>query len=87
MVKKYKIIYNRTECIGAGACAAIAPDRWLMVAGGKADLIDGKEISAGMWEAIVEADEKQIKLLIESADACPVKVIHIIDLETDKQII
>ena len=86
-MKKYKIIYNRTECIGAGACAAIAPDRWLMVAGGKADLIDGKEISTGIWEATVEADEMYIKVLVDSADACPVKVIHIIDLETGEQII
>jgi ferredoxin len=87
MTKKYKIVYNRTECIGAGACAAIAPDTWLMVAGGKADLVGGKEISTGMWEATIEADETQIKLIVESADACPVKVIHIIDLETGKQII
>ncbi len=87
MAKKYKIVYNRTECIGAGACAAIAPDRWVMVGGGKADLVEGKEMSPGIWEAILEADEKQIKLLIESADACPVKVIHIIDIETGEQII
>lgn len=86
MIKKYKVIYNRAGCIGAGACAAIAPDRWAMVAGGKADLIDGIEIGGGMWEVTLELDEQQLKLLVESAQACPVLVIKITDLQTGEQL-
>ena len=88
MQRKIKILYNRIECIGAGACAEIAPNRWKMVYDeGKANLVDGKQTDSGQFEAILEVDEDQLKILINSADVCPVNVIHIIDLKTGEQLI
>lgn len=89
-MRKIKILYNRAECIGAGTCAGVAPDRWIMnydEEPAKADLVDSKQTSPGKFELVLEVDEEQLEILIDSANVCPVKVIQIIDLETGEQII
>ena len=84
---KYKITHNRPDCISCGACAAIDPDTWKMDEkdDGKADLIGSKRREDG-WEE-KEIEEKDLEINKESAEACPVNVIHIKKLETDKEII
>lgn len=78
MAKKYKVDYDRPNCIGAGACAAAYPKRWEMNydKDGKADLIGGKDVPDGKQE--LEFDEDEFKDLMESAEICPVNVIHIL---------
>ncbi|MEM3374136.1 MAG: ferredoxin [Candidatus Woesearchaeota archaeon] len=70
---RYKIIFDRENCIGAGACAAMAPEFFKMVSDGKAELIGGKDIGDGKFELETEANDN----LIEAAKACPVLVIKI----------
>lgn len=81
-MKRYKIIFDRENCIGAGACAAMDPEHFKMASDGKADLIGGKDIGNGKFE--LETDENQN--LVEAAKACPVLVIKIKD-ETGKEIV
>jgi len=85
---KYKIEYEREACIGAAACAAVAPNFWKMVDDGKADLLGDakKNEETGMWELIVETEE-DLKLNMEAAECCPVTVIHIINLDTGEKLI
>ena len=84
---RYKIEYDRESCIGAAACAAVAPKFWKMVDDGKADLINGtKNEQTGLWELIIETED-DFKWAKESADVCPVTVIHIINLYTCEKII
>jgi len=74
--KKVKILYDREGCIGAAACAVVAPKYWKMVDDGKADLVGGKKnAKTGKWELEVEVDEEELKLIKESAISCPVQVI------------
>lgn len=75
---KFKIIYDRTNCVAAGPCAAvdsvhfsIDPDD------GKADLIGGKEVSPGIWELEVEDDE----LANQAVEVCPAAVISVKKIE------
>ena len=85
MAKRYKIVYNRSNCIMVASCAAVAPLFYkINEADSKADLINGKEIEPGIFEA--EIDEKDLKVNLEAAEVCPVRVIKIIDLETGKEI-
>ena len=85
MVKRYKILYKREECIGFGGCAAASP-LFEMVADGKADLVKGaKKNKDGLWE--LEIEEKDLPKNKDAAEICPVKVIKIIDLETGEQIV
>ncbi len=86
MGKKYRIEYERENCIGAAACVAVDPQSWTLVDDGKADLKDGK-FDENKKIYIVEIDEDKLQLFKESAEACPVNVIHIFDLETGKKII
>ena len=84
---RYKIEYNRESCIGAGVCAAVAPNFWKMVVDGKADLVQGiKNPNTGLWELFLETEE-DFKINKEAADACPVTVIHITNLDTGEKIV
>ena len=79
---RYKIIFDREDCIGAGACEAVAPKFWVMnkTDDEKADLVEGKKNpETGKWELII--DEKDFELAKESADVCPVEVIKIEKIE------
>ncbi len=78
---KYKIIYDRVKCIGAGACAAMDPEHFKIATDGKADLINGKDIGEGKFELEVEGSQS----VIEGAKACPVEVIKIINLDEEKK--
>jgi ferredoxin len=80
---KVKIIYDRANCIGAGACAAMDSLRFKMVGDGKAELINGKNIGEGKFELEVDEDPN----LIQAAKACPVEVIKIINAETGEKIV
>ncbi|MFT4309130.1 MAG: ferredoxin [Candidatus Woesearchaeota archaeon] len=71
---KYKIVFDRDNCIGAYACMAIAPDTWQEGDDGKAILV--KEFF----------DDEELKLQLESARACPVNVIKIYNEETGEEI-
>ncbi|MEM4375624.1 MAG: ferredoxin [Candidatus Woesearchaeota archaeon] len=84
--KRYKIVYDRENCIGAAACAAVDPDDFEMASDGKAELKGGKAVKDRMvFEK--EITEEEFKRAKEAAEACPVNVIHIIDLETGEQLI
>ena len=81
---KWKLTHNRPECIGCGACAAIAPKFWTMAEDGKSDIVGCIKRDDG-WEEldIEDADEELNK---EAAESCPVNVIHLTDKD-GKQII
>lgn len=80
---RYKIIFDREKCIGAGACAAMDPKHFKMSADGKADLINGKDIGNGKFELEVEGSDS----VIEGAKACPVEVIKIKNLDDGKDLV
>jgi len=40
--KTHKLEHDRPNCIGCGACVAVAPDFWEMDDDGKANIIKGK---------------------------------------------
>ena len=86
----YTIDHDRPNCIGCGACAAVAPDFWEMSAlDGKSD-IKGSEREDDAGEIVREkldiGDDVYAKNK-EAADCCPVNVIHLINRETGEKII
>ena len=83
--KKYKIIYYRNSCIGAATCVIADKFFEMNPEDGKADLLNGKETEHEIFE--LEIDESFLKEALDGAGVCPVNVIHVIDLETGKQII
>lgn len=86
-MKKYKVVYERKDCIGAAACTAVSK-MWVIKEGGdgKADLLgsDSKQDN-DIQEKII--DETQLDEMMEAARVCPVNVIHIYDMETGEKII
>ncbi|MEK6849613.1 MAG: ferredoxin [Nanoarchaeota archaeon] len=84
MAKQYKVIYERNNCIGAGTCVAVLDARWKMNDDGKADLNGGVK-KGDIYELIIT--EAELPKMLESAEACPVLVIHIEDMETGKRLI
>lgn len=86
MAKKYRVELDREGCIGAAACVAVDTDNWTIVEDGKVDLKDGiKDEKSGFFVRII--DESELQKWKEAAEACPVIVIHIVDLETGRRII
>ena len=83
--KRYKIILERPNCIGTGSCVVTFPERWVLnKEDDKADLIGGARAGENI---ILECTEEELDKFLESAQVCPVNVIHIIEIETGKKII
>ena len=77
---KYKIIYNRKECIGAFTCGVVSSRFWEFDDDGKANLRGSTyDEKTGFYELIIE--EKYYYEALESAEVCPVNVIKIIKLD------
>lgn len=80
---KIKIIYDRSVCIGAAACAAMDPKYFEIDAEGKAILKgsvkdkDGKDVLE-----IQDNDDTY-----QAAESCPVRAIKLINLETGEELI
>ncbi|MBT4870715.1 MAG: ferredoxin [Candidatus Diapherotrites archaeon] len=66
------IIQNHNDCIGCGACAAIAPNDWKLD-GDKAILVDGD----CNGEKVCSKTADDVGANQDAANACPVKCIII----------
>ena len=77
---KIKIDHDRPGCIGCCACAAIAPDFWVMEKDGKSSVIGSKHIieNDDIKREEKDIEEKDFAVNKEAAESCPVNVIHIL---------
>ena len=82
---KFLLEHNRPDCIGCGACAAVAPEFWEMNDDGKSDIKNGKSRQDG-WQEL-EVEEKDFEKNKQAAESCPVNVIHLKNKETGEKII
>ena len=91
--KRYRVVFDRKNCIGAAACAAVAPQFWEMKEDGKADLIGFKVDKNGHQYIILKENQltselkNALALNKEAAEVCPVQVIHIYDEDTGEKLI
>lgn len=86
--KRYKVIYERSNCIEILSCAAEYPERWIVDNNdNKAMLIGGRKESDNPETWVLEFDEGELEKFKASAEVCPARVIHIIELETGKKIV
>ncbi|MBI2042245.1 MAG: ferredoxin [Candidatus Nealsonbacteria bacterium] len=73
---KVKVVFDRTNCIGAQSCSIVCPKFWKIAEDGKADLLGSKENpQTGKYELEKEVSNEDAVCLRESAGACPVRVI------------
>ncbi len=71
---KYKVIYDRQNCIGAVQYVAVMPEFWTLDKDGKANL-KGSKKNGGTWE--LDLDETLLQKMKDAAASCPVNVIHV----------
>ncbi|MCX8166337.1 MAG: ferredoxin [Candidatus Micrarchaeota archaeon] len=83
---KYRVEHDRENCIGCAACASVCPKHWSMNADGKSDLHEGTKRDSDGW-IVKDFEEGEYNDLKQSADVCPVNVIHIVDVTNNKKII
>ena len=83
--RKYALQHDRPNCIGCGACEAIAPDFWEMNDDGKSDIKQGENKNNG-WQEL-EIGQKDFEVNKEAANSCPVNVIHIVNKKTKSRLI
>ncbi len=75
-MSKYIIEQDRDECIGCGACTAVDEEMWSL------NEEDGKATPAR-----TQISEEELKKNMETAEACPVNVIHIKNAKTGEKLI
>lgn len=83
----YKIDHDRPNCIGCGACAAVAPEFWEMSAfDGKSDIKGGQceENGGEVVRETLDIDDNHYIKNKEAADCCPVNVIHLLNAKGEK---
>jgi ferredoxin len=72
-IRKYTMRIDRSICIGAATCVALAPKAWVLDDEAKAIIMES-------------ADQESDEALLNAAKGCPVAAITIIDNETGKQV-
>ena len=86
MDKKYKLIYRKAECIGAGSCEAAFPEEWFYDKETSiATLKSEKAVKTDDLETL-EFGQDVFDKFLESAQVCPVLIIEIFDQETGKRV-
>ena len=67
--KKYKVVFDKRACIGAAACAAVAPEFWEMQEDGKAHLVGTEEHNGReILYLTKELMSKKLRNAIEAAE-------------------
>ena len=83
---RYRVIFDKNGCTGAGRCYGIRPELWSKDAAGKAELKNGrKNPVSGKYE--LEIGENELPAYRESALICPVYVIDIVNVSDGKSIL
>lgn len=82
LMVKIKVIYDKSTCIGAAACAAMDPKYFEIDSDGKAILKGAKEVEG---KFVLEIDDNDDTY--QAAESCPVRAIKLINLETGEEII
>ena len=86
MEKKYRLVYRKSECIGAGACEAAYPEAWIFDKETSiATLKSEKTIRTDEREEL-EFGQEEFDKFLESAQVCPVMIIEVFDQETGKRV-
>lgn len=80
---EYLLEQDRLNCIGCGACVAVAPNHWEVSEDGKVSIINGKTRQDGFEEKTIT--KKELQENMEAAESCPVNVIHISSLKDGKR--
>lgn len=87
---KYKIILEKTTCVGAFSCVAVGGggDIWKMnEPEGKIDIrLPGVTKTAERQEIITE-DEELVRTAISSGEVCPTISIKVINLDTGENLV
>jgi ferredoxin len=85
MAGKWKVEFDRENCIGAGACVATNAEWWSIDQDGKATLKAASyDPDRKIWT--LEIEESEVQKQMDAAGVCPVTVIHIIDPNGEKKI-
>jgi ferredoxin len=84
---KFRIDFDRTNCIGAGACVAVLPDAYSMQGDGKPDLAGSDTSNKDVQTVVLDLTPQELEKHILAARSCPVLVIHVTNLETNEKII
>lgn len=75
---KYKVVLEREKCIGAATCVAVYPERWELQEDAKVDL-KADDVKKENSNQVLWITEEELEKFKESAEVCPVNVIHIYD--------
>ncbi|MFP4567517.1 MAG: ferredoxin [Candidatus Woesearchaeota archaeon] len=81
----YLLELDKLNCIGCGACVAVAPDHWELTDEGKVSISGGvKRVDS--WEE-KPISKQDLQENTEAAESCPVGVIHITSNKDGKRLI
>jgi len=72
---RYRVVFDRSKCIGAFNCVGAASDFWKMAKDGKVDLANSKKTKGQTFELVI--DENNFQQNQAAAKVCPAKAIKV----------
>ncbi len=84
---KYRIEFDRANCIGAGACVAVHPEAYAMQADGKPDLTGADASNTELQSVVVDLTPQQLEQHLLAARSCPVLVIHVTNMDSGEKLV
>jgi len=82
----FTILLDREKCIGSATCQALSSKFWKLNDDGKIDLLKSTK-NADNSEQTRDIDSKDFKEAMESAQACPVNAIRMLNKQTKERLI
>lgn len=76
---------DKLNCIGCGACIAVAPNHWEFSDEGGVSIIGGRKRQDAWEEKTISKQDAQENM--EAAESCPVNVIHLTSIKDGKRLI
>ena len=87
MSKKYKVVFDRTNCIGANKCVGIHPAIWAIDPRDDKAVLPNSRLNPANHKYELAIDESALNDFKETALICPVYVIDILDEQTGKSVL
>lgn len=86
-MRRLKVVYHRSRCVGQGSCAAAAPE-YFEVRDGKSVVLGKPSVdAAGNSVFEKQCSDKGAEALINAGLSCPVNAIQVVDADTNKDIV
>ena len=86
MEKPYKVMFHKKNCIGVVACEVVFPEAWKYEKDKGVVTLKSPDATKTNEKEELFITKEELSKFMESAEVCPVEVIEIYEVATNKKI-